>query len=105
MPTPPISYDESTNTLTGYGYTVNLGEARVIFENGELYLPLRAVAEALGFNVNWDSATSIASTRLFNGAVVELNAADALSNGQIKFIDNHIYVPSAYVISRVNALM
>ncbi len=104
MPTAPVTYDEKNNTLNVYGADVNLSGVQVIFENNELYLPLRAVAEALGLVVTWDGAASVAIVQVPGADDIRLNAAEALAKGEIKFVGNHIYVPSAYVISNYNAV-
>jgi hypothetical protein len=104
MPTPPVEYDENNNRLTVYGVNVDITGLQVVSENNELYLPLRAVAEALGLTVTWDSAASTAVIGVPGAGEIRLNAVQALNNGEIKFIENHIYVPSAYVISNYDAL-
>jgi hypothetical protein len=104
MPTAAVTYDENNNRLNVYGVDVDIANLQVIYENNELYLPLRAVAEALGLTVTWDGAASTAIISVPGAGDIRLNAAEALNNGEIKFIENHIYVPTAYIISNYNAV-
>ena len=46
----------SSNTLTVNGKTSQMDAAPVI-RNGRTYLPVRYLAEALGYDISWDAAT------------------------------------------------
>ncbi|OON90390.1 MAG: hypothetical protein ATN32_04055 [Candidatus Epulonipiscium fishelsonii] len=54
-------FNSLTNTYKSIGELVAAQPAQVI--NGRMFVPMRQIGEALGFNVSWDSATQ---TAIFN---------------------------------------
>ncbi len=100
MPTAPITYDDTAKTLTVYGKDIDITGLQVIFDEdeSELYLPLRAVAETLGATVHWDAATTAVIISTESGETVTFNATDDLAANKIRFIENHVYAPSLFII-------
>jgi hypothetical protein len=57
----------SAEALTINDQVIDLGELKIHEQNNQKMIPLRLVAEALGFEVTWDS--SIRGAKLDNGSV------------------------------------
>lgn len=82
-----------------------------IIDSGRTLVPLRAIFEAMGMAVNWDSSTSTV-TALGNGNSISMrvNETAAIVNGETrtmdvpsKIIDGRTLVPVRFIAESVNA--
>ncbi|MFZ5643307.1 MAG: exo-beta-N-acetylmuramidase NamZ domain-containing protein [Bacillota bacterium] len=70
------------------GIPVSFDSAPYIDSNNRLMVPLRAIAEALGANVQWNSGTrTVTITRQGKAAVFKIDSTTATVNGQAKKMD------------------
>ena len=61
------TYIEAPKMIEINGNALNLGNNEIFLENGNIMVPLRAVSEALGYEVNWNNETK--TVDIDNGVV------------------------------------
>ncbi len=81
----PAPYADSYSVVVG-GETLDLGENAVYVSDGHLMIPLRAVAEKLGFTVTWDA--EYRGIALDNGTV----------NSKISVGEDNYFAASSFAI-------
>jgi hypothetical protein len=91
------TYNAETGELTWEDQRKALpGNVHITDEDGTVFLPVRALAEALGADVSWDAESGTATVTY--GAV----SFNLVSNGQdslfpVKLADDRMYIPMAYL--------
>jgi hypothetical protein len=96
----PLSYAPDNGDLYISGQLVPMPEdSRSIFDDAydELFIPLRALAEAIGMDVSWAADTATV-TVLYMGNTHTFTTSDTFSGMPIKIINNRVYIPSLYFI-------
>jgi hypothetical protein len=96
----PISFSPDNGDFYIAGQQIIFSDGlRPVFDDtyDELFIPLRALAEAIGAEVAWAADTATV-TIVFMGNSLNFKASDTLSGMPVLIINNRVYVPSLYLI-------
>ena len=96
--TVPIFANEE-GTIFVYDKVVDAEGLKSFIQDGEVMLPFRVVAEALGASVFWDAGNGMVTAR-YGDLTISFSSSGTLGGAQVRIVGDRVFVPQSYIVQQ-----